>query len=84
MLTAWDVRDYDGDAPPLVKEVLSAAADPMDIPLTPFERQFTDFGNAVKAGRAPSCSGEEGYRALELVLSIYESCRKGQKVVLDG
>lgn len=82
-LTAWDVRDYKGEKPPLVKEVTSGSSDPMAIPLTPFERQFTDFGNAVKEGRRPSCSGEDGYRALELVLSIYKSCREGKKVVLD-
>ncbi len=84
MLTAWDVQDYEGEEPPLVDDVKSAAADPMDIPLTPFERQFADFGTAVKSGTRPSSSGEDGYRALELVLSIYESCRKGEKVVLDG
>ncbi len=82
-LTAWDVQDYKGENPPLVKEVTSGSSDPMAIPLTPFERQFTDFGNAVKEGRRPSCSGEDGYRALELVLSIYRSCREGKKVVLD-
>jgi len=83
-LTVWDVQDYEGGSPPLVDSVLSAAADPMDIPLTPFERQFTDLGEAIKAGRAPSCSGREGYRALELVQSIYKSCREGTKVVIDG
>jgi predicted dehydrogenase len=56
----------------------------MAIPLTPFERQFRDFGDAVKAGRRPSCSGEEGCRALELVHAIYQSCREGRKVVLDA
>ncbi len=83
-LKVWDVQDYEGEPPPLAEDVLSASADPMDIPLTPFERQFTDFGDAVKEGRAPVCSGEEGYRALELVLSVYESCRRGEKVVLNG
>ncbi len=83
-LKVWDVQDYAGEPPPLAEDVLSASADPMDIPLTPFERQFTDFGNAVKEGRPPLCSGEEGYRALELVLSVYESCRRGEKVVLNG
>ncbi len=82
-LTVWDVQDYEGETPPLVKEVTSGSSDPMAIPLTPFERQFTDVGNAFKEGRAPSCSGEDGYRALELVLSIYQSCREGRKVVLD-
>lgn len=83
-LTAWDVQDYEGEEPPLAEDVTSGSSDPMAIPLTPFERQFKDFGDAVKAGRTPSCSGEDGYRALELVQAIYESCRTGAKVVLNG
>jgi predicted dehydrogenase len=55
----------------------------MAISLTPFERQFTDFGEAIRTGRKPLVSGEEGYRAIELVLSVYRSCREGQKVVLS-
>jgi UDP-N-acetyl-2-amino-2-deoxyglucuronate dehydrogenase len=82
-LTAWDVKDYGGEAPPLAKEVLSGAADPMAIPLTPFERQFRDFGEAIRTGRKPAVSGEEGYRALELVLAAYRSCREGSKVLLN-
>jgi predicted dehydrogenase len=54
----------------------------MAIPLTPFERQFRDFGEAIQSGKQPLVSGEEGYRALELVISAYESCRQGQKVAL--
>lgn len=81
-LTTWDVVDDHGEPAPVEKEVMSGSSDPMAIPLTPFERQFLDFGDAIKNGRAPSVSGEEGYRALEVVLSVYESCRKGEKVTL--
>ncbi len=83
-LTAWDVQADSGDPAPVEKEVMSGSSDPMAIPLTPFERQFTDFGEAIRTGRPPLVSGEEGYRALELVLSAYRSCREGQKVVLGG
>jgi len=81
-LTTWDVLDDHGEPAPVEKEVMSGASDPMAIPLTPFERQFLDFGDAIKNHRTPSVSGEEGYRALEVVLSVYESCRTGQKVTL--
>jgi UDP-N-acetyl-2-amino-2-deoxyglucuronate dehydrogenase len=83
-LTAWDVDGDAGEPAPVEKEVMSGASDPMAIPLTPFERQFVDFGNACRAGAVPLVSGEEGYKALEIVLSAYESCRSGEKVRLRG
>lgn len=83
-LTAWDVENDEGEPAPVEKEVMSGASDPMAIPLTPFERQFLDFGNACKSGKAPLVSGEEGLKALEIVLSVYESCRSGNKVQLSA
>lgn len=83
-LTAWDVQDDSGEPAPVEREVMSGSSDPMAIPLTPFERQFRNFGDAIAAGRKPLVSGEEGYRALELVLTVYRSCREGQKVVLNA
>ena len=52
------------------------------ISLTPFERQFMDFGDAIKNKRRPRISGEEGLAALEIVDAIYRSCRTGAKVEL--
>jgi predicted dehydrogenase len=79
-LTAWDVENDGGEPPPLAKEVRSGASDPMAIPLEPFERQFRDFGEAIRDGRKPLVAGEEGYRALELVLAIYQSCRESRVI----
>jgi UDP-N-acetyl-2-amino-2-deoxyglucuronate dehydrogenase len=76
-LTTWDVENDSGDAPPIERDVASGASDPMAISLAPFERQFTDFGDAIRTGRKPLSSGEDGYRALEVVMSVYESCRNG-------
>ena len=83
-LTAWDVENDSGDPAPVERDVMSGSSDPMAIPLTPFERQFRDFGEACKKGVAPLVSGEEGYKALELVLSVYQSCRTGAKVQLSS
>ena len=55
----------------------------MAISLEPFERQFLDFGEAIKTGRKPLSSGEDGYRALQLVEAIYDSCRRGEKVRIE-
>jgi UDP-N-acetyl-2-amino-2-deoxyglucuronate dehydrogenase len=75
-LVAFDVEGDSGEAPPLQPAGMSGASDPMAISLTPFERQFVDFGNAIRDVRAPLVTGEEGYRALELVDRIYRSCRE--------
>jgi predicted dehydrogenase len=82
-LTTWDVDGDDGAPAPLEQLTGTGASDPMAIPLTPIERQFRDFADAVQKGRPPLVSAEEGYRALELVLSVYRSCREGQKVILE-
>lgn len=79
-LTTWDVKDDSGVPAPVAKQTASGASDPMAISLTPFERQLSDFGEAAKAGRPPGCSGEDGYRALQLVRSIYDSCAQGRVV----
>ena len=83
-LTTWDVENDEGEPAPVEKQVMSGASDPMAIPLMPFVRQFLDFGNAVKNRTVPLVSGEEGLKALEVVLGIYESCRSGHPVRLAG
>lgn len=78
-LTAWDVQGDEEasitDPPPLSAGVASGASDPMAISLTPFERQFRDFGEACRTGRKPLVGGEEGLAALEIVERIYNICR---------
>src|SRR5581483_7026165 len=81
-LTTWDVQNDSGEPAPIAREVSSGASDPMAISLAPFERQFRDFGEAIRTGRPPLSSGEDGYRALELVISVYESCRRGRQIDL--
>ena len=56
----------------------------MALSLTPFARQFRDFGDAIQGGRAPLVTGGDGYRALELVDAIYRSCREGRRILLNG
>jgi len=83
-LTQWDVQDDRGEDAPLTVEVTSGAADPMAISVMPFERQLLDFGEACRSGGPPLVSGEEGYRALQLVTSIYESCRQKMPVAVGA
>jgi UDP-N-acetyl-2-amino-2-deoxyglucuronate dehydrogenase len=76
-LTTWDVKDDVGNPPPLSTGVASGASDPMAIAVDSFERQFLDFGDAIKTGRKPLVSGQEGYDALAVVDAIYRSARTG-------
>lgn len=81
-LTHWQVESDGGEAAPVAGPAASGASDPMAISLAPFERQFLDFGEAIRTGRAPLVSGVEGYGALELVTAIYRSCREEGRVSL--
>ncbi len=81
-LTTWDIDGDSGDPAPIDRDVSSGASDPMAISLTPFERQFLDFGEAIRTGRAPLVSGIDGFRALEVVSGVYTSCREGRKVAI--
>jgi predicted dehydrogenase len=83
-LTTWDVERDTGGPPPIDRDVASGASDPMAISLAPFERQFLDFGDAIQTGRKPLSSGEDGCRALEVVISVYQSCRQGVPVQLSA
>ena len=74
------MKDDAGESAPLAQLAKSGASDPMAISTVPFERQLAEFGEACKAGREPACSGVDGYKALELVRCIYDSCAEGRKV----
>lgn len=82
-LIRWDVADDTGPPPPLRDAVQSGASDPMAISLLPFERQFLDFAAAIREGRDPLVSGEEGYRTLAVVDAIYRSCRSQQQIPIE-
>lgn len=81
-LTHWLVEGDQGEAPPVAAPAASGASDPMAISLAPFERQFLDFGEAIRNGGTPLVSGTEGYKALELVDAIYRSCREERRIGL--
>jgi predicted dehydrogenase len=57
-----------------------AAADPAGIGNESHRRQVADFVDAVRNNRAPAVTGEDGRRALELILAARESHRTGQPV----
>lgn len=82
-LTAWDVDGDPGEDAPLAgADDESGASDPMAIPIDNLKRGFADFAAAVQSGNDPLIDGEEGYRALQIVLGVYESAREGRRVEL--
>ncbi len=85
-LTAWSVLDDEEaerlDPAPISAGVASGSSDPMAIGLTSFERQFTNFAEAVRGHHSASSGAEDGYRALEVVLGIYKSCKTGTAMQL--
>ena len=87
-LTAWDVLEDEmanaADPAPLAQSVASGSSDPMAISVTTFERQFNDFAEAIQSGREPLSNGEDGYRALEFVLAVYQSCRQRRSVSIGA
>jgi UDP-N-acetyl-2-amino-2-deoxyglucuronate dehydrogenase len=83
-LTTWDVLNDAGEDAPITSTGSSGASDPMAISVLPFERQFLDFAVACDTGTGPLCSGDDGYRALQLVTRIYDSCRQGSSIRIES
>ena len=83
-VASWNVMDGGGDSAPAANQLVSASSDPMAISLAPFERQFLDFGEAIRNGRPPLVDGDQGYRALEVVEAIYRSSREGKPISLGA
>ena len=48
------------------------------------QRQLSDFGAACREARPPACSGEDGYRALQLVRAIYDLLTRWPKVFVSA
>ena len=82
-MTTWDIQGEGVGSVPIAGDQSSASSDPMAITTQNMERQFMDFGEACKAGRAPLISGMDGYRALQAATSIYESCKQERTIEID-
>jgi predicted dehydrogenase len=57
-----------------------AGASPTGISAEGHTRIVADFVAAIRDGRSPMVAGEEGRRALTVVLAVYESARTGEAV----
>ncbi|MBI3911811.1 MAG: Gfo/Idh/MocA family oxidoreductase [Armatimonadetes bacterium] len=68
--------DFAGDG------VGSAASDPTAIGMSGHILQLQDFVDAIREGRDPMVTGEDGRASVEIILAIYKSARTGQPVNL--
>jgi predicted dehydrogenase len=59
---------------------VEGASDPKAIGIENHRRQFADIADAIRTNREPLVTGEDGRRALSLILAIYESARTGREV----
>lgn len=90
-LTVWALKAEQGEVGPYGNKAVAAkaaappttaAADPAALQLAGHRAQLADFLEAIETGREPLITGEEGRKALELNLAIYESARTGREVTL--
>ena len=51
--------------------------------LLPHMRQYEDVMDAVKHGRDPLVTGQEGLKSVKIIMGIYESSNKGGWVTID-
>jgi len=58
------------------------ASDPSAISFEGHRRQLEDFIDAIEKRRRPLVDGVEGRRAVELILAIYKSSRRGKSIGL--
>jgi predicted dehydrogenase len=86
-LEAEAIVRWEGEAAPKVDDALrpgtasaGAGSSPTGITATGHARVLADFVAAIREGRAPLISGEEGRRSLALVLAIYQAARTGRPV----
>jgi predicted dehydrogenase len=82
----WDVTglpapfgDADQPIPPG-----TAATQTWGTNATGYLRQYADFASAVRAGRPPAVTGEDGRNAVEVITAAYEADRTGRVVELGG
>lgn len=83
-ITTWDIQGESGNSIVKSSSATSGASDPMAITTKSLEIQLKDFGEACTAGRTPLISGTDGYRALQIVTSVYDSCKEGTSIKIDA
>ncbi|MDP6776332.1 MAG: Gfo/Idh/MocA family oxidoreductase [Candidatus Latescibacteria bacterium] len=82
-ITSWDVEGEElevggGDT----SDIAKAASDSKTFGTEGHKAQISEMVQLVREGGTPKVDGPEGRKAVELILAIYESARKGEAVEL--
>lgn len=80
-IKAWNFKDCE-ERECDISEVRTGAAKASDIGIEAHRLQIEDMIKAIQEDRDPTITGEEARKAVEIVLTIYESARRGEAVKL--
>ncbi|OGS22248.1 MAG: hypothetical protein A2252_06720 [Elusimicrobia bacterium RIFOXYA2_FULL_39_19] len=85
-LARWEVEGPDGKVidklQDTAKETQKAITKPTDISWEGHQQVIGDMVSAIKENREPVVTGEDGKKALEIILAIYESSKTGKEIKL--
>ena len=87
-ILAWEFADARAEDEKILEEFGAktktggGASDPAAISHEGHRRQFVDFLDALDNDREPHVNGEEGRKAVEIILAIYQANETGQTVTL--
>lgn len=80
-IVEWNIEGEEAFAEEVKdSQVKMTASDPTGFSIEGHYRQYCDIVNAIRENREPLVNGEEGRKALELILAIYESAKSGKEV----
>ncbi len=77
-----EVQDGDNTVvePVQTSALLGGVADPLAIRSSGHQQQLEDLIAAISTGKEPLVNGEEGRKAVEIVLAIYRSAKTGREI----
>jgi predicted dehydrogenase len=82
----WDVPGVPAPSaePALAAPAGTGATKTWGTSSTGYLRQYGDFIDAVRTGRQPVVTGQDGRNAVEIITAAYESSQTGRAVSLEG
>jgi predicted dehydrogenase len=78
----WKIEGRDDEKPPEINVEYSVKDDPTALPQMSHLVLIQDFVEALRDNREPMVPPEDGRKAIDLILAIYESARTGKEVRL--